>query len=302
VVRVGTASWTDASLTAPGVWYPDSARTPESRLRYYATQFPMVEVDSTYYALPTRRVAEQWADRTPPGFVFDLKGHATMTGHPVDPAKLPRRVRDLIPPSLRARARLLGDELPAAVVDAAWGEFLDALAPLEAAGRMGAVFLQFPPWFTPSRANADRLGAARERLGGRLAAVEFRHRDWFAPRLALRTLGLLERLEFAHTVVDAPPGFESTVPAVAEATHPALAVVRLHGRRTETWEVPGTPVLERYRYEYSAEELAGLVPAVERVAARAEETHVVFNNHYAHYAPTNAALFAGMLRAASGGA
>jgi uncharacterized protein YecE (DUF72 family) len=130
--------------------------------------------------------------------------------------------------------------------------------------------------------------------------VEFRHRDWFAPRLAGRTLALLERLGFAHTVVDAPPGFESTVPAVAEATHPGLAVVRLHGRRTETWEVPGTPVLERYRYEYSAEELAALVPAVERVAERAAETHVVFNNHYAHYAPANAALFAGMLRARAG--
>jgi probable DNA metabolism protein len=297
VARVGTASWTDPTLTAPGVWYPDDARTPDARLRYYATQFPLVEVDSTYYALPTRRVAELWAERAPDGFVFDVKAHAAMTGHPVEPARLARRVRDLLPPSLAARTRLLGDELPARVHDAVWADFLDALAPLADGGRMGAVFLQFPRWFTPSRANADALRAARDRLGTRLAAVEFRHRDWFAPRVAPRTLALLERLGFAHTVVDAPPGFASTVPAVAEVTHPALAVVRLHGRRRDTWEQRGAPVIERYRYEYSAAELEALVPAVEAVAGRAAETHVVFNNHYAHYAPSNAAAFAAMLQA-----
>src|SRR5215210_8388029 len=54
-VRIGTASWTDPTMTAPGVFYPPDASTAEDRLVYYANQFPIVEVDSTYYALPARR-------------------------------------------------------------------------------------------------------------------------------------------------------------------------------------------------------------------------------------------------------
>src|SRR5437762_10640746 len=79
-ILIGVASWTDPSMTAPGVFYPDGARTAETRLRYYATRFPLVEVDSTYYAIPARKTAELWVDRTPDDFIFDVKAHALMTG------------------------------------------------------------------------------------------------------------------------------------------------------------------------------------------------------------------------------
>src|SRR4051812_35740125 len=79
-VLVGTASWTDPTLVAPGVFYPDGVHSPESRLRYYASRFPLVEVDSSYYALPTRRNAELWVERTPADFIFDVKAYALMTG------------------------------------------------------------------------------------------------------------------------------------------------------------------------------------------------------------------------------
>ena len=71
-VRFGTASWTDPTLLVPGVFYPQNVSTPEARLRFYASRFSVVEVDSTYYALPARRMAELWIDRTPDDFLFDV--------------------------------------------------------------------------------------------------------------------------------------------------------------------------------------------------------------------------------------
>src|SRR5581483_11000460 len=64
-VRVGTASWTDPTMTARGVFYPDGASSAEDRLRYYATKFPLVEVDATYYALPREQQSKLWVERTP---------------------------------------------------------------------------------------------------------------------------------------------------------------------------------------------------------------------------------------------
>src|SRR6185312_7468278 len=79
LIRFGTASWTDPTLVRAGVFYPRDATSAEARLKYYATQFSMVEVDAPYYALPTRQTVEAWADRTPETFRFDIKAHALMT-------------------------------------------------------------------------------------------------------------------------------------------------------------------------------------------------------------------------------
>jgi uncharacterized protein YecE (DUF72 family) len=89
-VTVGTASWTDPTMTAPGVFYPREATSAEDRLAYYASQFPLVEVDATCYALPTPRLAELWRDLTAPDFTFDIKAHALMTGQPTETKRLPR--------------------------------------------------------------------------------------------------------------------------------------------------------------------------------------------------------------------
>ncbi len=300
-VRIGTASWTDPTLLTPGLFYPEGVATPEARLQYYASRFPLVEIDSTYYALPSAKVATLWGERAPDGFVFDVKAHGTMTGHPVETARLPRALRDLLPPSLSGATRLRADELPTDVQDAAWRMFLTALAPLSASGKLGTLLLQFPRWFTPSAASADRLRAARERLhdwyaAGHLAAVEFRHRDWYAPRLRARTFALLESLDLVHVVVDAPPGHESTVPLAPVATHERLAIVRLHGRRTETWERLVSVVSERYRYRYSIAELTDLVPPIVDVARQVQGVHVLFNNCHADYGTTNADEIAAIIR------
>ncbi len=287
-IRIGTASWTDPTMIAPGVFYPDGVASPEARLRYYASRFPLVEVDSTYYAIPARRMAVLWTERTPDDFVFNVKAHALMTGQPTETSRLPKAIRDALPASQREKKRLYAKDLPAELLDEAWRLFLDALDPLRAAGKLGTILLQYPRWVRPSRANATLIEDARRRLDDRSAAVEFRHRDWLAEGTRERTFALLERNAFAYVAVDEPQGLESSVPPVSAATSRALAVVRFHGRRAEFWEGAVAKVSERFRYLYDGGQLAEWVSKVLALAERAEEVHLVFNNCYANYGTTNA--------------
>ncbi|MDE3152203.1 MAG: DUF72 domain-containing protein [Gemmatimonadota bacterium] len=295
-IRVGTASWTDPTMVAPGVFYPDGVTSAEARLRYYASQFPLVEVDSTYYAIPAARMAALWAERTPPGFVFNVKAHALMTGQPTETSRLSADLRDALPRPVRDKKRLYPRDLPPELLDEAWSRFLAALEPLRAEGKLGAILMQYPRWVRPSRASAALIEDARRRLGDRLAAVEFRHRDWLADATRERAFALLERNGFGYVCVDEPQGLESSVPAVARATSPRLAMVRFHGRRAEYWEGPVAAVSERFRYLYDAEQLAEWIPRALALAERAEEVHLVFNNCYANYGTTNARELSRLLR------
>lgn len=294
-ILVGVASWTDPSMTAPGVFYPSSATKPEERLRFYASRFKLVEVDSTYYAIPARRMAELWCDRTPADFVFDVKAHALMTGQPSEVSRLPREIREALPSALAAKTRVYATELPDEIRDVMWTSFLEALEPLKAQNRLGAILLQYPRWFGPSRANAANIEDARRRLEGWPAAVELRNKAWFDDRTRTRTLALLRRNELAYVAVDSPPGFESSVPRVAEATSPTLAVVRFHGRNTDTWEAKVRQVSQRFRYLYDETQLREWLPLVTAISDQAETVHLVFNNCYGNYATTNAREMAGLL-------
>ncbi len=287
-ILIGTASWTDPTIITPGVFYPDDVRTPEQRLRFYASRFSMVEVDSTYYALPARRTAELWAQRTPDEFVFDIKANALMTAHPAEPSRLPSDIRAKLPPSLAKAKRVYAKDLPSDVRDDIWRAFADALTPLSATGKLGSVFLQYPRWFIPNRQARDELVAARERLGDLPIAVEFRHRMWLEDRLSARTLALLESLDMAYVIVDEPQGMTSSVPPTVAVTTPRLAIFRMHGHRADLWEKANVPVVERFRYLYGREELAPWLPRIIETAERAERVHVIFNNCYANYGVTNA--------------
>lgn len=301
-VRVGTASWTDPTLLQRGVFYPDDVTSPDARLRYYADHYSLVEVDSSYYAMPSRAMAAAWAARSPDGFVFDIKAFALMTTHGAETKRLPEWLRRALPRTVAGNARVYARDLPTALVDETWARFLSALAPLREAGKLGPVLLQYPRWFTPTRANADELVAARERLGDHAAAIEFRNPAWVEGRMADRTFALLERLGLAYVVVDAPPGTASSMPPVVALTTPELAVVRLHGRRSAAWEAKHTIVSERYRYLYDREELRGWAERITELADRIRQrqpglpdmahatqgVHVVHNNCHANYGTTNA--------------
>src|SRR6476469_4584203 len=176
-IRVVIASWTDPTMTAAGVFYPSAADTAEERLQFYASRFPVVEVDATYYALPSRRTSELWVERTPPDFVFDIKAHALLTGQPTETKRLPKSIREVLPSELAAKARIYAKDLATEVRDDVWGWFIDGIEPLKEAGQLGSVLLQYPRWFFTSSENRDAIEEAAGRLRDAEidCAVEFRN-------------------------------------------------------------------------------------------------------------------------------
>src|ERR1700683_4295567 len=137
-ILVGTASWTDKTLLASG-WYPPEADTPEKRLRFYARQFPLVEVDAPYYAMPAEQTARSWADRTPAGFTFNIKAFSLFTQHPTPVRALPADLREAA--SQAGKDRVYLKDVDPALADQAWERFLAALEPLYESGKLGAILL-----------------------------------------------------------------------------------------------------------------------------------------------------------------
>jgi uncharacterized protein YecE (DUF72 family) len=295
-IRVGTASWTDPTMTAPGVFYPAGSDSAEERLQYYASRFPVVEVDATYYALPSRRNSELWVERTPPDFVFDVKAHALMTGQPTETRRLPKVIRDELPADLAAKARIYARDLPAELVDAIWEMFRDGLEPLREGGQLGSVLLQYPRWFFPISESREAILEARERLGPIASAIELRNGTWFNEKNAERTIRFLEENQIPFVMIDGPQGFKSSIPPVVAVTSPDLSIFRFHGRRADTWERPGISAVERFRYLYDRDELEEWAPRVKEASTRAHETHVLMNNCFANYGATNAREMAFLLR------
>jgi uncharacterized protein YecE (DUF72 family) len=294
-IRFGTASWTDPTMTAPGVFYPRGSDSAEERLTYYASTFPIVEIDATYYALPSAKVAAAWVDRTPPDFLFDAKAHALMTGQPTETKRLPKDMREALPDELAAKPRIYAKDLPAELNDEVWRRYLAGLEPLRASGQLGSVLLQYPKWFFPASESRDAILEARQRLGDVKSAVEFRSETWFNEKNRDRTLAFLTDNAIPLVMVDGPQGLRSSIPPIVAVTSPELALIRFHGRRVETWEATGIPVVERFRYLYSEAELADWVPRIREAAENAREMHVLMNNCYANYGSTNARELAALL-------
>ena len=280
-VRVGTASWTDRTLLASG-WYPPEASTPEKRLRYYARQFGLVEVDSTYYALPAQQTAAMWAARTPAGFTFNVKAFSLFTQHPTRVAALPADLRPAVEKAGKDRVYL--KDVDPAVTGEAWDRFLAALDPLREAGKLGAILLQFPPWFPISRASKDYISSCAQRVAPRRVCVEFRNRTWMTEANQAETLAFLSDHHLPYVCVDMPQGYRDSIPPVLAATSD-LAVMRLHGH-SDKWD--SKDIHERFGYRYSHQELAGWAPKIAALADQADDTHVLFNNCYRDYAQVNA--------------
>jgi uncharacterized protein YecE (DUF72 family) len=286
-VRVGTAGWTDPTLIKSKRFYPPGASSAEARLRYYASQFPLVEVDATYYALPRQEQAGLWVERTPPEFTFNVKAFGLLTGHPVNRKALPADLLEEVGEQHRDKPRIYASHLPPKAVEEAWRRFHEALLPLDSAGKLGAVLLQYPEWFTPRHASREELRQVPARLPGYRVCVELRNRAWLEDRDRDHTLATLRELGFALVCVDMPQGFRSSMPPLAEVTSPGLAVVRFHGRNREAWAKRGATVQERFRYLYREEELREWVPRIRKLADAAQEVHVVMNNCYEDYAVRN---------------
>ncbi len=253
-------------------------------------------MDSTYYALPREQQAKLWVERTPDGFVMDVKAHALMTGQPSEVKRLPKDIREALPDALKEKARIYGKDLPKELNDQVWGMFKEGVAPLRAAGKLGAVFLQFPRWVFPSSEARDRILDAAARLGDIPLTVEFRNGSWFNEKNAERTLRFLTDHQIPYVIVDEPQGFKSSVPPVAAVTSPELAVFRFHGRREDLWEKPNIPPNERFRYLYDEDELADWAPRIAQAARATKNVHALMNNCSGNYGTTNALQLAELVK------
>jgi uncharacterized protein YecE (DUF72 family) len=282
-VLVGTSSWADPGFVEE--WYPPGLPSRE-RLAWYAQHFEAVEVNSSFYAIPEVGAVARWVRETPDEFVFDVKLHRLLSRHAADVSSLPPDMRDGIETGPRGRVRLTPD-LEASVVE----RTSEALAPLEQAGRLGALLLQLTPAFSPSRHRLDELDPIIEGFAPRPVAVELRHRGWMERERAEQTLGYLSERGAAFVAVDAPPQAHVPImPALDAVTRDDLAYIRMHGRNTEGY-LKGKTVAERFGWRYSDDELREIATRVETMAEDAASVHVMFNNNRGADAPSAAQRF-----------
>jgi len=287
-ILVGTCSWTDKTLINGTNWYPRKSMSAAERLKFYASRFPIAEADSTYYFPPSPDLTRAWAERTPDHFTMNVKAYSLLTGHPARPDSLWLDMRDAIRPEFAGKRNVYSSHLDPDAFDEAWRRFEQALRPLRAAGKLGAVLLQYPEWFTAKKANRDELTAVRRRWPDVPVCVEFRSPTWLStPTDTDRTERTLTDLRMALVVVDAP--HVAKLPSVVAVTDPDLAVIRFHGRNDETWKKPGTTAAERFEYLYSRQELRAWAPKIEYLAENAGAVHALMNNCYADYGVRNAA-------------
>ena len=241
-ILIGTSSWTDKSLIDSGRFYPPSATTPEGRLRYYASQFPIVEIDSSYYGIPTESNARLWVERTPPGFVFNIKAYRLFTRHQTPVVSLAKEIRAALGPL--DKKNVYDEDVPAEIAIELWRQFRAVLEILRAAGKLGAVHFQFAPWVAFHPRSFEYIEHCRAMLAGFALAIEFRNRSWFdGERHTTRTLAFERENGLVNVVVDEPQDVANTIPSVWEMTNPALAVVRLHGRNPRRLEQDGTYII-----------------------------------------------------------
>jgi uncharacterized protein YecE (DUF72 family) len=284
-IEVGTASWTDKTLLESG-WYPPTADNPERRLAYYAKQFPLVEVDSTYYGPPAEQTTKLWADRTPAGFTFNIKAFSLLTGHPTRVSAI---YKDLRPET--DKKNVYPGDLPPQAYEEIWTRFLSALDPLVESGKLGALLFQFPPWFGIRRSNKEYMLEVASRCKPLQPVFELRNASWFDGANRNETLDFLRAHQLPFVCVDMPQGYKSSIPPVVEATAD-LAVVRFHGH-SDKWT--STDIHEKFGYNYSRTELAEWAPKLKQLAAQTSQTHVLMNNCYSDYAQRNATTLLDLL-------
>jgi uncharacterized protein YecE (DUF72 family) len=297
-VRVGISSWTDAALIEEGSFYPRKSMTADARLRFYASVFDTVEINSSFYAIPDPRYARAWVERTPPGFVFNIKAYSLMTGHHPRAATLPAELQRALPDTARRtqRGEIHASAFAPEALEQCFRLYRAAIAPLADGGKLGYVLFQFAPWVRFDEARLAFVASLPERLPGLAVAVEFRDATWF-PEHAQETLGVLRAARIAHVVVDAP-FTPNAVPRVAAATAP-VAVFRLHGRNAGGWlrqlrgEEPS--VREKYDYLYTEDELRDLLPEVAAIADETERVFIAFNNNNRAYPVVNALMMRRLL-------
>lgn len=266
MIHIGLTGWGDHDdLYLPGTKSKD-------KLTEYSSYFPVVEVDSSFYAVqPAERMAK-WTEETPDHFSFIVKAYQGMTGH------------------LRGKPYFTD-------VKTMYEAFHESLAPMIEGGKLKAVLFQFPPWFDCTRDHVITLREIKVRMKGIPCALEFRHRSWFEEEMKEKTLAFMRREGWIHSICDEPNAGQGSVPTILSATNDDLSIVRFHGRNASGWHQSGAPNWRevRYLYRYSEEELADWKQKLDELSSQSKEIYVVFNNNSGGDAAANATQLMNLL-------
>ncbi len=239
MIRIGTSGFSYDDWEGP--FYP--AGLPKAdRLRYYANEFDTVEVNYSFYRVPTAATLAALSAKTPPTFLFSIKANREMTHEREHSAAVSAR-------------------------------FCEALQPWLEQGRLACILAQFPSRFHCTPENEDALRTLREQLGELPTVVEFRHTSWVSGRV----FQLLRELGLGICCVD-QPRLPSLLPPFAVATSD-IAYVRFHGRNAAKWW-DHDEAWERYDYRYTREELAPWAAKLRELASNTRLTVAYANNHW----------------------
>ena len=282
-ILVGTASWSDPGFITD--WYPKTVAASD-RLRYYSEHFNFVELNSSFYGIPSEKQVEKWCRETPQDFVFDVKLHKLLSRHSTT-------LRDL-PPGLRPAAKVnpkgkiqLTDKLEERVAK----QFMEAVAPFSYSGKLGAFLLQLSPGFSPRSNRLEELDHLLSLFTGKKLALEFRNKGWVDDTHIEELARYCERKKITFVSVDAPEATHFTVfPYLELVTNPELAYMRCHGRNAEGY-IRGRTVAARFNHQYTEEELQEIASRALALSEKARETHVVYNNNASDYAIQSASRF-----------
>lgn len=260
MIYIGLTGWGDHPILYSEV---TSAR---DKLFDYSGHFPIVEVDTSFYAIPSNTNVEKWCkEETSQNFQFILKAYQGMTGHQ-------------------------REDLPFETRNDMFNSFIECANCFHTYGKLAMVLVQFPPWFDCSAKNVQYIRYIRQQLERFPIAIEFRNQTWYANDMKHKTIQFLRDNQLIHTVCDEPQAGAGSVPFVPVATADKV-LVRIHGRNIHGWRNSGNTQnwrKVRFLYDYNEEELQGLATHIRTLHQQAKDVYVLFNNNSGHHAAKNA--------------
>lgn len=284
-VLVGTSGYSFEDWK--GRFYPERLSSSDM-LRYYSERFPMVEVNYTYYRMPSVSTMRGMERKTPDDFEFVVKLNRSLThSNPIigsfipDQESSPDAARGT-PDAKRAapgtrELRLSLDPLKETIAG-----FKEGIAPLVEAGKLTCLLAQFPWGFRNTDRNLEYVVTLAQEFGEFLFVVEFRNAEWVSDTV----FGVLKDCGIGFCCVD-EPRLKGLMPPIAVSTSPEVSYVRFHGRNSSKWWNHDDPS-ERYDYLYDEEELKPWADKILKLADNSRKTYVLFNNCFEAKATQNA--------------
>lgn len=261
MIQIGLTGWGDH----PDLYSP--ASKANEKLLDYCAHFPVVELDATFYAIQSASTIQKWIDETPDNFRFIVKAYQGITGHH-------------------------RGELPFASIEEMYTLFKLSLMPLQKAGKIAMILVQFPPWFDCTKENVQQIKMICNKLSGFDIAIEFRHQSWYSSSFIHKTIAFLKELNVIHSVCDEPQAGSGSIPLVPISTRGDKVLFRLHGRNVHGWRnTTGDSEAwrkVRYLYNYNEEEFKEIKAVTKKLQATTDEVFVIFNNNSGKHAAKNA--------------